>query len=195
MEENVSRPLFAVRRVTPELEPDFTALWTAACLENGVPSVARAISEERVALAFARDDVRAYLALSEGQPVGYILLTCSPLSFLTESRCVAIDQIFVLPDARRTGAARALLNAAATYADRHGADQIAGMVPVQGREANRFFARLGFSSDVVRRVTTTTALRRKLATGDETHPALDRLLQHRRSLRARAIRSADLIRH
>jgi len=195
MEENVSRPLFAVRRVTPELEPDFTALWTAACVESCAVLAARAASEERVALAFARDDVRAYLAFTDGLPVGYILLTCSPLSFLTDSQRVSIEQIFVVPEARRGGAARALLNAAATYADSLGADQIAGLVPVQGREANRFFARLGFSSDVVRRVTTTSALHRKLATGDETHPALDRLLQHRRSLRARATRSADLIRH
>jgi GNAT superfamily N-acetyltransferase len=194
MEENVSRPLFAVRRVTPELEPDFTALWTAACVENCAASAARAASEGRVALAFARDDVRAYLAFTDGQPVGYIVLTCSPLSFLTDSQRVSIEQIFIVPEARRGGAARALLNAAATYADRLGADQIAGLVPVQGREANRFFARLGFSSDVVRRVTSTAALHRKLATGDETHPALDRLLQHRRSLRARATRSADLIR-
>jgi GNAT superfamily N-acetyltransferase len=191
MEENVSRPLFAVRRVTPELEPDFTALWTAACVENCAASAARAASEGRVALAFARD---AYLAFTDGQPVGYIVLTCSPLSFLTDSQRVSIEQIFIVPEARRGGAARALLNAAATYADRLGADQIAGLVPVQGREANRFFARLGFSSDVVRRVTSTAALHRKLATGDETHPALDRLLQHRRSLRARATRSADLIR-
>ena len=190
----MSRPQFTVRRVTPELEPDFTALWTAACVENSAASAARAASEERVALAFARDDVLAYLAFTDGQPVGYILLTCSPLSFLTDSQRVSIEQIFVVPEARRGGAARALLNAAATYADRIGADQIAGLVPAQGREANRFFARLGFSSDVVRRVTTTTALRRKLATGDEAHPALDRLLQHRRSLRARATRSADIIR-
>ncbi|MEO8556249.1 MAG: GNAT family N-acetyltransferase [Actinomycetota bacterium] len=189
----MSRPLFAVRRVTPELEPDFTALLAAACVENSAASVARAATEERVALAFARDDVRAYLAFTEGRPVGYILLTCSPLSFLTDSQRVSIEQIFVVPEARRGGAARALLNAAATYADRLGADQIAGLVPVQGREANRFFARLGFTSDVARRVTTASALHRKLATGDETHPALDRLLQHRRSLRARATRSADLI--
>lgn len=190
----MSRPQFTVRAVTPELEPDFTALWTAARLEAGAASAARAVSEERVAVALAREDVRAYLALAEGQPVGYIVLTCGPLSFMTDAPCVSIDQIFVLPEARRGGAARVLLLAAATYAERLGADQIAGAMPVQGREANRFFARLGFTSDVVRRVTTTAALRRKLATGDEPMPALDRLLQHRRSLRARAIRSTDLLR-
>ena len=47
-----------------------------------------------------------------------------------------------------------------------GCEQIGCNVPGQHREANRFFARLGFSSQVVRRVTTTGALRRRLG-GDE----------------------------
>jgi GNAT superfamily N-acetyltransferase len=195
MEEIVSRPQFTVRRVTPELEPEFTVLLTTALLEFGASPAARPVSKERVATALARDDVRAYLAANEGEPVGYVVLVRSPLSFMNEASCVSIDQIFVVPEARRTGAARALLSAAATYADRLGADQIACAVPAQGREANRFFARLGFSPDVLRRATTTSALRRKLATGDEAHPALDRLLQRRRSLRARATRSAEFIRH
>jgi GNAT superfamily N-acetyltransferase len=144
-------------------------------------------------VALARSGVRAYVAVTENKPVGFIVLTRGPLSFLSESQCVSIDEIFVLPDARRSGAARALLNAAATYADRLGADQIASTVPAQDRDANRFFARLGFPSDVVRRVTTTTALRRKLAFGDEPHPALDRLLQRRRSLRAHARASTEPI--
>lgn len=194
MEEIVSRPQFTVRLVTPELEPDFTALWTAANLEAGAASAARAASEGRVAVALARDGVRAYLAITEGEPVGYMVLTRSLLSFMTDSPCVSIEQIFVAPEARRGGAARALLSVAATYSDRLGADQIVSLVPSQDRDANRFFARLGFGPDVVRRVTTVTALRRKLATGEEPLPALDRLLQQRRSLRARAARSADFIR-
>ena len=194
MEEIVSRPQFTVRRVTPELEHDFTVLWTTASLEAGAAPAARAASEERVALALARDDVRAYLAMTEGRPVGYVVLTRSPLAFMTESQYVSIDQIFVVPEARRHGAARAMLTAAATYADSLGTDQIAGLVPFQRRESNRFFARLGFSTDVVRRVTTTSALRRKLSIGDEPVPTLERLLQRRRSLRARARHSAELIR-
>ena len=193
MEEIVSRPQIGVRRVTPEFERDFAALWSTARLEAGAGSTVRTTSEGRVAAALARDDVRAYLAVMDDQPVGYIVLTRSPPCFLTDSPCVSIEQIFVAPDARRGGAARALLSAAATYADRLGADQIVSSVPAQGREANRFFARLGFTSYVVRRVTTTSALRRKL-TGEEPRPALDQLLQRRRSLRARATRSATLVR-
>jgi len=192
MEETVTRPQITVRRVTPELEQAFTALWTSACSEPSAAS-ARAASEGRVAAALAREDVQAYLAVINDQPVGYVVLTRSPLSFLSGAPAVSIDQIFVTPRARRCGAARALLGAAATYADQLGADQISSSVPFQGRDANRFFARLGFSADVVRRVTTTSMLRRKLVTGEESRPALDRLLQKRRSLRARATRSDTLV--
>lgn len=198
MEEFVSRPQITVRRVTPELEGDLTALCITAHLEAGVgfaarvASEGRAASEARVALALARDDVRAYLAVVDEQPVGYIVLTRRPLSFLTDSQCVSIEQIFVVPEARRSGAAHVLVSAAATYADRLGAEEIASSVPSQGREANRFFARLGFSSYVLRRVTTTSALRRKLSLGEESHPALDKLVQRRISFRAQATRSVSL---
>jgi GNAT superfamily N-acetyltransferase len=131
----------------------------------------------------------------DDQPVGYIVLTRSPPCFLTDSPGVTIEQIFVVPAARRGGAAHALLSAAATYADRLGADQIACSVGSQNRESNRFFARLGFSSYLVRRVITTSALHRKLAPGEETRAGLDELLQRRRSLRARATRLASIVRN
>ena len=182
MEEIVSRPAITVRRVTPELEGDFTALCTTAHLEasgDGAARVSpetRVASEARITVALARDDVRALLAVVDDRPVGYVVLSRRPMSFLIDSPCVSIEQIFVAQEARRSGAARALVNAAATYADQLGAEQIASSVPAQGREANRFFARLGFSSYVVRRVTTTSALRRRLAAGQESHPAVDQVV-------------------
>lgn len=205
MEEIVSRPQITVRRVTPELEGDFTALCITAHLEVSGGSAtrfpasderaaadARVAAEARVAVALARDDVRALLAVVDEQPVGYIVLSRRPLSFLSDSLCVSIEQVFVAAEARRSGAARAMVSAAAMYADQIGAQQIASSVPSHGREANRFFARLGFSSFLVRRVTTTSALHRKLATGEEPRPALDQLLRRRRSLREQATQSATL---
>ncbi|MEP7035847.1 MAG: GNAT family N-acetyltransferase [Actinomycetota bacterium] len=192
------RPAITIRRVTPELEGDFTALCTAAHLEASgdlaapITPETRVASEVRVAGALARDGVRALLAIVDERPVGYIVLSQRPMSFLVDSPCVSIEQIFVTHEARRSGAARALVSAAATYADRLGAEQIASTVPARGREANRFFARLGFSSYVVRRVTTTAALRRRLAEGDESHPGVDLVLQRRRWLRAQATRSTTL---
>ena len=192
------RPRITVRRVTPELEGVFADLCTTAHLEASgetaarVAAETRVASEARVAAALSRDDVRALLALVDEKPVGYIVLSRRPMSFLIDTPCVSIEQIFVAREARRSGAARVLVNAAALYADRLGAEQIASTVPSQAREANRFFARLGFSSFVVRRVTTTSALRRRLAAGEESHPALDLVLQRRRSLRAQATRSPAL---
>jgi GNAT superfamily N-acetyltransferase len=184
----VSRPQVSVRPVSPSLHSDFTGLWMAARVEAGgsPESASRAASEGRVAAALAREDVRAYLAFAEGQPVGYMVLTHSPLSGLTDAPCVCIDQLYVAEGARRQGAAKALLNAAASYAERFGAGQISTCVPSHEREANRFFARLGFSSYVVKRVTTTAGLRRKLA-GEGHRGGLELVLQQRRrSLRARS---------
>ena len=191
-------PAITIRRVTPELEGDFTALCTAAHLEASGDCAARVspetriASEQRIAVALARDDVRALLAVVDDRPVGYVVLSQRPMSFLIDSPCVSIEQIFVTQEARRSGAARALVNAAAQYADRLGAEQIASTVPAQGREANRFFARLGFTSYVVRRVTTTSALRRRLAAGEHSHPGVDLVLQQRRWLRAQANRATTV---
>jgi GNAT superfamily N-acetyltransferase len=166
----------------------FTELWMASRVEAGVsPEVAaRAASEGRIAAALQREDVRAYMATSDGQPVGFAVAATSPFSALTDSPCVTIDQLYVAPDSRRHGVARQLMSAVTLYADSRGCDQIGCNVPAQQREANRFFARLGFSSQVVRRITTVAALRRRLGTDEQRHHSIEALLHRRRSLRARA---------
>ena len=116
-----------------------------------------------------------------------MVLTTSPLSGLIDAPSVSVDQLYVVPESRRSGVAHALLSRAAGFAETLGCEQVATCVPAQAREANRFFARLGFSSYVVRRVTPTSALRRRLA-GVEPRAGLDQVLSRRRSLRARAAR-------
>lgn len=188
----MSRPGVSVKRVSADLERSFTELWMASRVEGGTsPEVAaRAASEGRVQAALQRDEVRAFLAVTDGGlPVGYVVATHSPFSGLTESPAVAIDQLYVVPKARRHGVARHLLAAVTAYAEKQGCEQIGCNVPSQQRDANRFFARLGFSSQVVRRVTTTSALRRRLG-ADEPRISLDQILHKRRSLRARATASA-----
>jgi GNAT superfamily N-acetyltransferase len=184
----VSRPVVSVKRVAAELEPSFTDLWVTSRVEQGVsPEVAaRAASEGRLRAALDRKDVRAFLALGDGgEPVGFVVATHSPFSGLTEAPSVAIDQIYVMPRARRHGVARHLLAAVTAYAEKVGCEQIGCNVPSQHREANRFFARLGFNSQIVRRVTSTGALRRRIGV-DEPRLSLEQILNRRRSLRARA---------
>ncbi|HEX5521911.1 MAG TPA: GNAT family N-acetyltransferase [Pedococcus sp.] len=184
----MSRPVVSVKRVAAELEPSFTDLWVTSRVEYGVsPEVAaRAASDGRLRAALDRKDVRAFLALGDGgDPVGFVVATHSPFSGLTEAPSVAIDQIYVMPRARRHGVARHLLAAVTAYAEKVGCEQIGCNVPSQHREANRFFARLGFSSQIVRRVTSTGALRRRIGV-DEPRLSLEQILNRRRSLRARA---------
>ena len=184
----MSRPVVSVKRVAAELEPSFTDLWVTSRVEYGVSPVvaARAASDGRLRAALDRKDVRAFLALGDGgDPVGFVVATHSPFSGLTEAPSVAIDQIYVTPRARRHGVARHLLAAVTAYAEKVGCEQIGCNVPSQHREANRFFARLGFSSQIVRRVTSTGALRRRIGV-DEPRLSLEQILNRRRSLRARA---------
>ena len=184
----MSRPVVSVKRVAAELEPSFTDLWVTSRVEYGVsPEVAaRAASDGRLRAALDREDVRAFLALGDGgDPVGFVVATHSPFSGLTEAPSVAIDQIYVTPRARRHGVARHLLAAVTAYAEKVGCEQIGCNVPSQHREANRFFARLGFNSQIVRRVTSTGALRRRIGV-DEPRLSLEQILNRRRSLRARA---------
>ena len=184
----MSRPSISVKRVGQDEERSFAELWMASRVEAGVsPEVAsRAASEGRITAALHREDVRAYVALSDGQAVGFAVAATSPFSALTDAPCVTIDQLYVAPEQRKHGVARQLMTAVTLYADSRGCEQIGCNVPAQHREANRFFARLGFSSQVVRRITTVSALRRRLGTDERHHASLEQLLHRRRSLRARA---------
>jgi GNAT superfamily N-acetyltransferase len=184
----VSRPAISVRRVDEDQERSFTELWMSSRVESGVgPEVAaRAASEGRIAAALRREDVRAYVALADNRAVGYVVAATTPFSALTEAPCVTIDQLYVVPEARRHGVARHLMTALTLYAESRGCDQIGCNVPAQHRDANRFFARLGFSSQMVRRITSVTALRRRLGADEPRQHSMEALLHRRRSLRAKA---------
>lgn len=179
-----------IRRITAETAAPFIDLWTAFRVEQGAAPecVSREASEGRVSCALAREGVAVYLAECGGEPLGYVVLLENPLTALSESPSVWVDQLYVVPTARRAGTAKALLATAARHAEARGADQIGACVPAQARETNRFFARLGFHSFVVRRVTSTAALRRRVNSAERA--TVEEVVQRRRSLRARAGRSA-----
>jgi len=188
----VARPQVFVRRVDEGLQQQLVKLWIANRIEAGSSAEAtqRLASDGTVSASLSRPDVAAFIAMTDDTPVGYLVLSDSSAGVFVDTPCVAIDQIFVQDDFRRQGVARQLLAAAATHADRVGADQIASNVPSQVRDANRFFARLGFLPTVVRRVTTPAALRRKLAGSIDARYSLEQVLQRRRTARGRAVRQA-----
>ncbi|MFW5471546.1 N-acetyltransferase family protein [Knoellia sp. CPCC 206435] len=170
---------------------DLVAMWFASRVGSGAnPEVtARFASEGRLELALARPDVHAHVARLDGRPVGYVVTSENPFGLSPEPE-VAVEQLYVDPEARRHGVARSLLCAVVGLAERAGSDVIVSNVPTQSREAHRFFARLGFSSVMVRRVVGTTQLRRRLAPQGSGHSAVDQLIRRRRSLRSIASRAS-----
>lgn len=192
----MGRSQVQVRRVDPA-GPDVEAL--ARLWRDCRPPARGASAQDDVGaqlrVALARDDVHALIAscelacegegeLIERQDVGFLVLSTGPLLPLMGEPAVSIEHLFVVPAARRLGAAHALISRATSYAEQLGAGQIATSVPALGREGQRFFARMGFSPFVVRRVTSVSALRRRLA--PQADPRVEATVVRRRSLRARS---------
>lgn len=197
----MSRPQVVVRLVDESHQQPLVDLYVEGRVEAGGSSEAalRIASAGGLATVLRRPEVSAFVAYADTTPVGFLVLTDSLAGPFADSPCTAIDQLFVSASWRRHGVARQLVAAAAAHADRVGAESIVSHVPSQVRDANRFFARLGFSPTVVRRVTTPAALHRKLAaaTGQSTRisrTGLEEVLQRRRSARFRAVRQSTTAR-
>jgi ribosomal protein S18 acetylase RimI-like enzyme len=168
---------------------DVTSLWLAAKVDGGSSKqvCARTIAEGRLAAALRRPGVLAFVARIDREPVGYVITSDNPFG-LSPGDEVTVEQLWVAPDARRLGVAKALLTAVLDLAERSGCEVVTSNVPTPSREANRFFARLGFGSVVTRRAVATGVLRRRLA--PETAETGDALRRRRRSLRHRAFSSS-----
>ena len=179
------QPISVQPVTTAEERALLTDLWLAASVESGIsPEVAsRRASQGAVEVALQRPDVHGFLAYLDGEPAGFLVATESVMRF-GEGDELVVEQIYVDRAARRHGVARALLHTATGLAERLGFDRIASAVPASARDANRFFARLGFGPAVTRRVASVSAVRRRVAPNDLV-PSRERLLHLRRSMRAR----------
>lgn len=101
-----------------------------------------------------------------GEPAGMVMLTTVPIGPLDATQCVQVEFLVVAARFRRRGVGRALMAAAADYAEELGVDQVTVSAPPTSREANRFYAQLGLTPMAVRRVAPAAVLRRRLATID-----------------------------
>ena len=101
----MSRPHTQVRRTTPEQFDDFVALWLSARIEcaSTMDPTTRSLGEERVREALTHSDLRSYLAYVDGRPVGFMVLGQASLFSFTDTPCVCVDQLYVVPEARRAG--------------------------------------------------------------------------------------------
>lgn len=161
--------------------------------DQGRPPVRHAVltdERSRLEALLHRSDVQVMLAHDrpDTEPAGVLVLRRGELLPLTGHQAVHVEQLWVHPDHRKRGVARALLRQAAAVAEQSGLDEIVCSVPPSWREAHRFLARLGFAPLTAQRAVPVPALLRRLAADGGSlrrRPGLDKVLaRRRRELRA-----------
>ena len=153
---------------------------------RGTPAAARAMLEQRYLEAL--DDPARHLVVvvnEAEEPLGMALLTIATANALLDLPAVHMSHAVVADRHKRRGAGKALVAAAVSYAEAHGLEQIVVSVQPGSRDANRFFARLGFAPVAVRRVAPVAVVRRSLSQA-ETRPA-----DHVPQRRSRVLRRRD----
>jgi len=142
--------------------------------------------EARINMAAANENLRVLTAWDGDKPVGIAVISIAEVGTWVELPSLQIAGLHVHKASRHRGVAKAILNAALGYADIWGCNSIMASVPPQEREANRFFARLGFAPIATRRICETTQLRKKIS--DEP----SRMVAQRIRRRSQSILSGDL---
>jgi ribosomal protein S18 acetylase RimI-like enzyme len=143
------------------------------------PAAGRPALQERYAEALADPDRHLVVAVGEDDvPLGMALFTVQSANALLDLPAVHMSHAVVSDRYKRRGAGKALVAAATAFAEERGLDQIVVSVHPGSREANRFFARLGFAPLAVRRVAPVAVVRRRL-TGGDVRPLSDHLVRRR----------------
>lgn len=152
---------------------------------RGGTEASRAAMAQRYTEAIA--DPSRHLVLAVGgkegapeEPLGMALLTIATANALLDIAAVHVTHAVVLDKHRRKGAGKALVAAAASFAEEHGIEQLVVSVLPGSRDAARFFARLGFAPLAVRRTAPVSVVRRRLAQGERTVRSVDHLVRRRR---------------
>jgi GNAT superfamily N-acetyltransferase len=138
---------------------------------------------DRLLALTADPDSKALVATVDGRVAGMAIINRTKYAPLFDQEAVHVHYLHVRSMFRRRGVGKALLAAAAAFAEEIGADHVMTSVLPQLRETNRFYARLGFSPVVIRRSVPVAVLRRRLAAEGVPGATADNLLVRRRTLR------------
>ena len=144
----------------------------------------RAQLAQRYTEAIADPD--RHLVLAVGGPrddevvLGMALFTVAPANALVDIPAVHMSHAVVADRHRKRGAGKALVAAAAAFADERGIEQLVVSVNPNSRDAARFFARLGFMPQAVRRTAPVSVVRRHLSPGlSSSERPLERVVSRR----------------
>lgn len=131
------------------------------------PAAARAALEARYLDALGDPERHLVVAVTDDDArLGMALFTVAPANALLDTPALHVSHAVVADCHKRRGAGKALVAAAAAFAEERGLEQVVVSVHPGSRDANRFFARLGFAPLAVRRVAPTAVVRRRLQTSD-----------------------------
>jgi ribosomal protein S18 acetylase RimI-like enzyme len=145
---------------------------------RATPAANRAGLAARYTEALLDPDRHLVVAVAEDDvPIGMALFSIAPANALLDVPALHVSHAVVADRHKRRGAGKALVAAAAAFAEEHDLDQVVVSVHPGSRDANRFFARLGFAPQAVRRVAPTAVVRRRLQTSDA--PLADHVVRRR----------------
>lgn len=190
----MSRCPLVIRDARPEDAAELLQLWSHA--GRGEQPQSRPVDEAMSALAqIAVDpDERMLVGTLDDAVVAAIHLRRAPLTPLHTDAVIHTSHLVVHPDFRRHGYARALLDAALSWAEEKDVSHVTAVTNSNARDANRFLARLGLATAWTVRVGSTATMRRKLTPeairSQEARRQLGRVLAQRRSIQRRLSEAA-----
>jgi GNAT superfamily N-acetyltransferase len=157
----MTRSLVSLRCALPSDAPALAEVWSdvlrRAEHEDQVSDLLQIIES-----ATASPHDRLVVAEYDGEVAGAVHLRETTLSPLNLEPAVRAISPHVLPQYRRHGVGKALMEAAVAYAEELGIGHVATAAASGSRDANRFMARLAFGPQAVLRVASTHAVRARL---------------------------------
>ncbi len=185
----VGRTQVVLRDAVVDDAPFLAQLWSTSLRRTDDAGV---LADLATIIEGASSDPQQRLVVAEydDQPAGAVLLQVATVTALNLDPTVRVLSPSVVPEARRHGVGRTLMEAALSFADEHGVASLGTAVSAGARDSNRFMARLAFSAHATYRVAPTALVRARLW-GQRPAPvvaapgarATTRVIAARRSLR------------
>ncbi len=151
----------SLRAATHGDAPFLATLWRDS-LRRGDHADQVADVESVIARAAESPSLRVLLAEYDGRPAGAVCLRVTTKSMINLEPAVQAQSPHVLPEFRRHGVGRQLMEAAVSYAEELGIAHLMTAAASGSRDGNRFMARLALGPQAVLRIAPTQVVRAKL---------------------------------
>lgn len=180
------RSQVVLRPVVDDDAPALVALWDGA-LRRGDGEQQLVDVRRVVARVATSSEERLIVAELDGRVVGAVHLEATTISPINLEPVLRITSPHVLPECRRHGIGRTLIEAATAYAEERSIGQVATAVLAGARDSHRFMARLGLGRAAVFRIAPTALVKCRLGAHRAVPPRrsrqLTKVIAARRSMR------------